>query len=129
MKRSMMGVYVKGSKEAVALYQKAFDAELISSYLNEDGSYYHSELNVYGQILAVSESADNDYDDGKTRVTGNVMQFCLHFGVEEEALLRRAVDILKEGAKILYPLGPTDWSSLMTDFIDRFGVRWCIFED
>lgn len=32
MLRSMMQVYVKGSAEAVQLYQKAFDAKLISEH-------------------------------------------------------------------------------------------------
>lgn len=32
MKRSMMQAYVTKSGEAVAFYQKAFDAALISSY-------------------------------------------------------------------------------------------------
>ena len=50
MIRSMMQTYVTGSAEAVALYQKAFDAPLISEYKHEDGSYYHSELVVYGQV-------------------------------------------------------------------------------
>ena len=34
MKRSMMQAYATRSDEAVALYQKAFDAILISSYTN-----------------------------------------------------------------------------------------------
>ncbi|WP_242861775.1 hypothetical protein [Bittarella massiliensis (ex Durand et al. 2017)] len=54
MKRAMMQVYVKGSDEAVPFYQRAFDAELISSYQNGDGTYYHSELAFEGQVLAVA---------------------------------------------------------------------------
>lgn len=32
----MMRMYIKGSCEAVELYQKAFNAKLISEYKNED---------------------------------------------------------------------------------------------
>ena len=46
MKRSMMQAYVKGSDKAVELYQKAFNAKLISEYKNEDGSYIHAELDL-----------------------------------------------------------------------------------
>lgn len=120
MKRSMLQVYVKRSDLAVALYQRAFDAPLVSSYPNPDGTYYHSELDVYGQILAVSEAAEDC-------VTGNTMQFCLHFGEGNEALVQKACDALLEGAHILRPLSPCEYSPLMADFIDRFGVRWCIF--
>lgn len=127
MERSMMQVYVKGSDKAVALYQKAFDAKLVSSYPNPDGTFYHSELEVYGQILAVSESSYADYGKNEDRITGNTMQFCLHFGEGKEDIVQKAFDVLKDGAEILYPLSPTEYSPLLTDFIDKFGVRWCIF--
>lgn len=121
MYRSMMQVYVKGSDKAAALYQKAFDAELVASYPHPDGTYMHAEIDVYGQILALSETTAAE------SVTGSTMQFCLHFGQGEEAIVQKAFDILKDGAEVLYPLGPCEYSPLMTDLIDRFGVRWCIF--
>lgn len=122
MKRSMFQVYVRGSNGAVPFYQKAFDASLLDSYLNSDGTYYHSELDVYGQVLAVSELTL-----GVEPAGGNTMQFCLHFGPEDEALARKAYDTLKEGAKVIFPWGPCDYSPLMADLVDRFGVRWCLF--
>lgn len=123
MKRCMLQAYVRGSDRAAEHYQKAFDASLVSSRLNEDGTYYHAELDIYGQILALSEA---DVDAGKL-VTGDSMQFCLHFSEWEETLVRKAYDVLKEGAYILHPLGACDFSPLMADLIDQFGVRWCLF--
>lgn len=127
MLRSMMQVYVKGSKEAVALYQKAFDAKLISEYKNDDGSYYHSELDVYGQILAVSEASYSGTFADEARTTGNIMQFCLHFGDEEIENVKKSFEILKTDSQILFPLGPCDYSKCLVDLIDKFGVRWCLF--
>jgi hypothetical protein len=49
MKRSMMQVYIVGSDKAVPLYLKAFDAKLMCSYPNEDGTFAHAELDIYGQ--------------------------------------------------------------------------------
>jgi len=121
MLRSMMQVYINGSSEAVKLYQSAFDANLVSEYKNDDGSYLHAELNVYGQILALSESEEDE------KISGNTMQFCLHFGESEKEKVEKAYEILKEGAQILFPLGPSFYSSCMADFIDKFGVRWCLF--
>ena len=46
-----VGLYVKGSREAAALYQEAFGAELGYHVLNEDGTFFHSELNVKGEPL------------------------------------------------------------------------------
>ena len=127
MKRSMMHAYVKGSDKAVELYQKAFDAKLVSSYPNSDGTLYHAELDVYGQILAVSELSSMDEGKEDTVTTGNTMQFCLHFGEGEEDVVQRAFDVLKDGAEVFYSLSPCDFSPLMTDFIDKFGIRWCLF--
>lgn len=122
MHRSMMQVYVKESNKAVELYQKAFDAELVASHTYADGTFIHAELNVYGQILALSEAPKDE-----ERITGTTMQFCLHFGEGKEKSVQKAYDMLKDSAKILYPLGPCEYSVLMVDFIDKYGVRWCMF--
>ncbi|MBD5477399.1 MAG: hypothetical protein HDR17_15705 [Lachnospiraceae bacterium] len=47
MLRSLMQVYVKGSIEAVNIYQKAFNAEILGLYPDDNGGYMHSELNAY----------------------------------------------------------------------------------
>lgn len=122
MYRTLMQIYVKGSDTAVELYQKAFGAEMVACYPHSDGTYMHAELNVYGQILAVSEAPQNE-----ERMTGNKMQFCLHFGEGKEELVHRAYNALKEDALILYPLSSCEFSLLMVDLIDKYGVRWCIF--
>lgn len=120
MKRSLMQIYVKGSVEAVEVYKKAFDAALGFNVKSPDGTYYHSELDVDGQVIAVAEgNAD--------RIAGNTMQFCLHYGEGEEEKVKKAYEVLKNGAEILFPLGPCVFSPYMADFIDRFGVRWCLF--
>lgn len=46
MLRSMMQIYVKGSVEAVNTYQKAFDAEILGLYPDDNGGYMHSELKL-----------------------------------------------------------------------------------
>lgn len=123
MIRTLMQAYIRGSNQAVPFYQKAFDARLVASYLNdEDNTYYHAELNVYGQILAIAEIINN-----QEIITGTTMQFCLHFEESEEHLVRKAYEILKEGAIINFPLGSCDYSNLMVDLTDKFGVRWCLF--
>lgn len=121
MHRSMFQVYVKKSDTALEFYKRVFDAEILCVYPNDDGTLMHSELNVYGQVLAVSEAG------GENVVTGGVMQFCLHFGQGNESIVQKIYNGIKEGAEILYPLDKCDFSPLMTDLIDKFGVRWCIF--
>lgn len=120
MLRSMMQIYVKGSVEAVELYREAFHAEVLGVYPDGNGGYMHSELNAYGQILAVSELRE-------PLVAGNTMQFCFHFGEGGEEQVRHAYEMLKAGAAIDVPIGPCDYSSCMFSLVDRFGVFWCLF--
>jgi len=120
MKRAMMQMYIKGSVEAVGLYISAFDAKLGCEYRNDDGSYMHAELNAFGQILAVSEAADDT-------VSGNNMQFCFHFEKTEIENVKKAYEILKDGAKIVCSLGPCSYSQCMFALIDKFGTNWCLF--
>lgn len=122
MKRTLFQVYVRGGSEALTLYERAFNAKARERYFHDDGTLYHSELDVYGQTLAVSE-----LPPALKPETGNAMQFCLHFGEGETAAAELAYETLKEGAEVYHPLGPCDYSPLMADLADRFGVRWCIF--
>lgn len=115
-----MQMYIKGSVEAVDLYQKAFEAKLVSEYKNDDGSYLHAELDAFGQILALSEASDD-------KVSGNTMQFCLHFEETELDRVKHAYDVLKDGAAITSPLGECFYSKCMFSLIDKFGVNWCLF--
>jgi len=127
MKRSLMQIYVRGSDRAVALYRRAFDAVLVCSYPNDDGTLMHSELDIQGQILAVSERNAQNATICDETITGNTMQFCLQFGAGHEAMVQKAYDVLKADARVLYPLAPCEYSSLMTDLIDPYGIRWCLF--
>jgi len=120
MLRTMLQMYLKNSVEAVEMYQKAFDAKLLYESKNEDGSYLHAELDAFGQVLAISEALDE-------RKIGNTMQFCFHFGEGNEEIVKRAYEVLKDGAKIDYPLGPCFFSSCMFGIVDKFGVDWCLF--
>jgi PhnB protein len=119
----MMHIYVVGSREAVNLYLKAFNGSLGYNVKNSDDSFYHAEIDIFGHILSLSEA--NDGMD--KRITGNTMQFCFHYGEGNEDMVKKAYEILKDGSEILYPLGPSEFSPLMTDLIDKFGVRWGLF--
>jgi len=117
----MFQIYVKNSANALEFYQKAFGAKTVCVHKNSDGTIAHAELDVHGQTLALTElTQDKPF-------AGNTMQFCLHFGGENEEIVRKIFDALKDGAEIHYPLNPCEWSPLMFGLIDRFGVNWCIF--
>jgi PhnB protein len=116
----MMQVYVKNSDQAVPFYQNAFNAKLVCRHEHENGTIAHAELDVYGQIVAICETLEEE------TTTGNTMQFCLHFGEGKEAQVRSIIEKLSDGGSFTYH-GPIDWSPLLAEMIDKFGVNWCIF--
>ena len=122
-----MQVYVQGSAQAVAFYEKAFTATLICSYPNADGTLIHAELDIQGQILALSERNSENAIQSEETITGNTMQFCLQYGAGNEDLVRNVYEVLKIGAQIIAPLAPCAYSPLMTALIDKYGISWCLF--
>ena len=119
LKRTLMQVYVKGSIEAVELYQKAFDAKLVDEHKFDDGTYAHAELDVYGQILAISEASD--------KKAGDNMQFCLNFHLGEKDKVTRAYDVLSKEAIKAIPPNSCSWSPYVCGVVDKFGIYWCIY--
>ena len=121
MYRSMMQVFVKESDKALEFYQKAFDAKVLCCYPDSDGLIMHAELDIYGQVMAVSESSEENV------TAGNTMMFCLEFGEGKEAVVRKIYEVLKDGAVNASPPNPCEYSSLQFVAVDKFGVWWCIY--
>ena len=120
MSRSAFHICVKESVKALEFYQKAFDAKLLCRYDNSDGTIYHSELEGYGQIMMVTELAE------ERTATGNTMMFVMQFSEGEEEAVRKIYDVLKEDANVICPLCSCEYSPLTADLIDKFGVHWCV---
>ncbi len=121
LRRALFQVYVRGCDEAIALYSSAFGAECTTLVRDPgDGSVVHAELDVLGQVVALSERRGEP-------VVGTTMQFALHLGEGGQGFAGRAYEVLKEGADVSDPIGPTFYSSCMFSLVDRFGVSWCLF--
>ena len=46
--------------------------------------------------------------------------------LENEAEVRRAFELLRQGGSVLTPVGPLPWSPCAASVLDRFGVWWYI---
>jgi Uncharacterized protein conserved in bacteria len=123
LQRTMFQLYLTDCDAAIEFYKSAFDANVDEVHRNqEDGAIMHAEMTAFGQCIAFSER--------KTEGTAaNTMQFCFHFGGEDSdrEIVQKAYDVLSEGARIDFPLGSCEWSSLVFGLVDKFGVNWCIF--
>lgn len=112
-----IGIYVKDSPKAVALYQSAFRLELGYHVLNKDGTYFHSELHRNGEpFCSVVESKQNTYTDCHPIELGVV------FDTRNE--LERAFRLLSSEGQVEMEIGKLPWSPCAAMVRDPFGVKW-----
>lgn len=124
MKRIFYQVYVRNSAYAIETYIRAFNAVILNQAISKEGINIHTELNFYGNVLAISELSSSE----DIICTGNIMQICLQFDKTEKDMLLNAYNVLKVNAtRIQYPLSGCFYSEYMADVTDQFGVRWCLF--
>ena len=120
--------YLHGSVAAVDFYQRAFGATLGYHVQNPDGTFMHAELYVDGELLlALSESNNEIARENRmnySATTYPAMNFCVM--LKEEEAVRKAYDVLKEDANILFPLGSLPWSACCANLVDKFGIFWYI---
>lgn len=118
-------------EEAVALYQKAFDAKpgCLLRYSDADRSdwdkeltpeqknyIYHAELFIGSQRIMMCDNMDVDL------VKSTALSLTVTFDTKEE--VKKAYEVLKEGSETIYQMKSTTYSSCMVVFIDKFGFRW-----
>lgn len=120
-----IGIYTKGSKEAVALYCEAFGLELGYHVLDKDGNFFHSELLKNGNpFLAVAEANDANLPHGISLTHDNPVE--LGYTVESKEDFLRVFQLLKEEGKIIMDVCELPWSPLAAVVLDKYGVRWYI---
>lgn len=112
-----IGIYVKNSPKAIALYQAAFGLELGYHVLNNDGTYFHSELLRHGEpFCSVAEAKQDTYADN------HPIELGVNFDTRNE--LERAFILLSDGGRVNMEIGELPWSPCAAIVTDPFGVRW-----
>jgi len=112
-----VGIYVKNSPKAVALYQAAFGLELGYHVLNNDGTYFHSELLRSGEpFCSVVEAKQDTYADR------HPIELGVDFDTRNE--LERAFTLLSDGGRVDMEIGELPWSPCAAIVRDQFGVKW-----
>jgi PhnB protein len=121
MKRTMFQLYLQGCDEAIELYIKAFGATVGAIHRDSaSNKIMHAEIRAFGQCIAFMERDTES-------IAGNTMQFCFHFGNGNEEIVKKAYEVLKDGARIELPIGSCEWSPCIFGLIDKFGVNWLLF--
>ena len=140
--KSMIMAYVNGSDEAIELYQKAFNAELgfAMPSMEKDCKYYHAELNIHGQNVAILEAKhvanfyESPTEEGvkffsqTERIAGNVVSICIYYDKGDTEKIKHAYEVLRENSITIIEPGSVCDSPCMVEFIDKFGIRWYLIE-
>lgn len=112
-----IGIYVKDSPAAVALYQAAFGLELGYHVLNEDGTFFHSELSRQGVPFCSVVEAKQD-----TFAQLHPIELGVEFSSRDELL--KAFTLLSDEGRVELDVCELPWSPCAAIVADRFGVRW-----
>ncbi|WP_199624795.1 VOC family protein [Paenibacillus alkalitolerans] len=118
-------------KEAIELYQRAFDGKLImimyyrdadpedtsiESLSDEEKNYvYHAEMMIGTQRFMFSDHI-NEIPKGQN------ISIVITFEYPSE--VENAYNILIDGGKIIQPICETTYSSCFASLVDKYGMRW-----
>ena len=118
------------AKQAIELYRRAFGAEVKILFCNSDADpadcvgedqyqediVYHAEIFISGQRITLSDDPDAPV------ANTHPLSLLLTFETAEE--VKKAYEIVAEGATIIYPVQSTTYSSCFVSLVDRYGMRW-----
>ena len=128
----MIGHYLifnRNCAEALDVYAKAFNAKIAELQKYGDmppdpsfpvaegdkGLVLHSRVQIGGTELMCADAAERSIGGSNMYVTVTT---------PDAALVKKAWDILKDGAKIYMELAPSFFAALHGSLQDRFGINW-----
>ena len=114
---------------AIAFYQKAFGAQVVSIAYNKDAPLGSPMLavpanpnHIMHAELVIAGASMNMCDISDAVVTGNMYLFNIFFDTVDEVI--DAYNHLSVGGRIITALGPQFWTAMDGDIEDQFGVHW-----
>jgi PhnB protein len=117
---------VAGGLDAIALYQRAFGAELLAHKMSDDGSrVLHAALGVFGTMIMLSDEFP-EYDPGnRAPATLGATTFTLHVGLDRAAEVDAAMSrATSAGCTVTTPVMDAFWGMRYGRLRDPFGHAW-----
>lgn len=116
-------ICVRGAKDAIAYYQKAFGAKEIKSMPDEKtGKICHAELKIGDSMLMLADEFPEMNFLSPQSLGGSPTMICLY--VEDcDAVFKKAVDA---GAQVVRPLTDQFYGDRSGTITDPFGHVWTI---
>ena len=117
---------VRDGLDAIALYQRAFGAELLTHKMADDGKgVLHAALDVFGTMIMLSDEFP-EYDAGSKAPTSlGGTTFTLHVGFDDPAQVDAAIArAAAAGCTVTTPAMDASWGMRYGRLKDPFGHAW-----
>lgn len=117
---------VRGGLDAIAFYQRAFGAELLTRKVTDDGKrVLHAALNVFGTMIMLSDEFPEYDPDSKAPATVGATTFTLHVGFDDPDAVDAAIaNAASAGGTVTTPPMDAFWGMRYGRLKDPFGHAW-----
>ena len=113
---------VKGAREAMAYYAKAFGAQEVVNMPGPGGSVMHAEMQIgNARFMLADENPERGSKSPKT--LGGSAGSVMIYTEDVDATVKRAVDA---GANVVMPVQDMFWGDRYGIVVDPFGHQWQI---
>jgi PhnB protein len=109
-------------RPAMEFYQKAFDARVLRSWNNDDGSVHVAEMEIEGALFHIHEESPRNQQLSPEQTTATTVLIGL-FTPDPDRLFQQAV---KAGGRILGPMQDYDYGYRQGVVADPFGHQWML---
>lgn len=117
---------VNGGLDAIAFYERAFGAELLTHKLADDGKrVLHAALDVFGTMIMLSDEFPEYEPDSKAPSSVGASTFTLHVGFDDPAEVDAAIaKAAAAGCTVTMPAMDAFWGMRYGRLKDPFGHAW-----
>jgi PhnB protein len=117
---------VKSGLDAIALYERAFGAELLTHKIADDGKrILHAALDVFGTMIMLSDEFPEYEPDSKAPASVGATTFTLHVGFDDPAQVDAAIaKAAAAGCTVTMPAMDAFWGMRYGRLKDPFGHAW-----
>ena len=111
---------VPNSVEAIAFYEKAFGATLVSRMDGPGGSTMHAEIRI-GDSMVMMTDENPEWGIASPRTLGNNSGSLHLYVADVDSAFQKAVEA---GCEVVYPVAQMFWGDRFGKLKDPFGHTW-----
>ncbi len=117
---------VEGGLDAIALYERAFGAELLTRKMADDGKrVVHAAIDVFGTMVMLSDAFPEHDPDSEAPTSLGATTFTLHVGFDDPAEVDAAMArAAAAGCTVSMRAMDAPWGMRYGRLKDPFGHAW-----